>query len=107
MVSVVITAINDFTMVVNVGMLVIYQVVENQFFLIKSRNRSIMKTIAFFKGYIGEFEIIDDHRSGKIVVNLTGRLNKVSFHEYVLNILYLALMPFYIHFLVRSHQSSL
>ena len=29
-------------------------------------------------GYIGEFEIVDDHRSGKIVVNLTGRLNKVS-----------------------------
>jgi hypothetical protein len=30
------------------------------------------------KGYIGEFEIIDDHRSGKIVVNLNGRLNKVK-----------------------------
>lgn len=28
------------------------------------------------KGYIGEFEIVDDHRSGKIVVELTGRLNK-------------------------------
>lgn len=27
-------------------------------------------------GYIGEFEIVDDHRSGKIVVNLTGRINK-------------------------------
>ncbi|GCB75287.1 hypothetical protein scyTo_0017323 [Scyliorhinus torazame] len=27
-------------------------------------------------GYIGEFEMIDDHRGGKIVVNLTGRLNK-------------------------------
>ncbi|XP_046306270.1 small ribosomal subunit protein uS8-like [Marmota monax] len=27
-------------------------------------------------GYIGEFEIIDDHRAGKIVVSLTGRLNK-------------------------------
>ena len=27
-------------------------------------------------GYIGEFEIIDDHRSGKVVVNLNGRLNK-------------------------------
>nr|XP_003926958.3 40S ribosomal protein S15a-like [Saimiri boliviensis boliviensis] len=27
-------------------------------------------------GYIAEFEIIDDHRAGKIVVNLTGRLNK-------------------------------
>jgi len=27
-------------------------------------------------GYIGEFEIVDDRRSGKIVVNLTGRINK-------------------------------
>ena len=27
-------------------------------------------------GYIGEFEIISDHRAGQIVVNLTGRLNK-------------------------------
>lgn len=27
-------------------------------------------------GYIEEFEIIDDHRSGKIVVHLNGRLNK-------------------------------
>lgn len=30
----------------------------------------------FNAGYIGEFEIVDDHRAGKIVVNLTGRLNK-------------------------------
>ncbi len=30
----------------------------------------------FHLGYIGEFEIVDDHRAGKIVVNLTGRLNK-------------------------------
>nr|XP_035150569.1 40S ribosomal protein S15a-like [Callithrix jacchus] len=28
------------------------------------------------RGYVGEFEIIDDHRAGKIIVNLTGRLNK-------------------------------
>merc|ERR1712188_185698 len=27
-------------------------------------------------GYIGEFEIIDDHRSNKIVVELLGRINK-------------------------------
>ena len=27
-------------------------------------------------GYIGEFEIVDDARSGKIVVDLNGRLNK-------------------------------
>ena len=27
-------------------------------------------------GYIGEFEIVDDHRAGKIMVNLTDRINK-------------------------------
>lgn len=27
-------------------------------------------------GYIGEFEVLDDHRSGKIVVELLGRINK-------------------------------
>ena len=32
--------------------------------------------LCFFKGYIGEFEIVDDHRGGKIVVELIGRLNK-------------------------------
>ena len=28
------------------------------------------------KGYIGEFEFVDDHRAGKIIVELNGRLNK-------------------------------
>ncbi|KAA0166807.1 hypothetical protein FNF31_01182 [Cafeteria roenbergensis] len=27
-------------------------------------------------GYIGDFELVDDHRAGKIVVQLTGRINK-------------------------------
>jgi hypothetical protein len=31
-----------------------------------------------YTGYIGEFEIIDDHRSGKIVIQLNGRLNKTG-----------------------------
>lgn len=35
------------------------------------------------KGYIGEFEYIDDHRAGKIVVNLNGRLNKVCLYLYI------------------------
>uniref|UniRef100_A0A0R3RZ66 Thioredoxin domain-containing protein n=1 Tax=Elaeophora elaphi TaxID=1147741 RepID=A0A0R3RZ66_9BILA len=35
-------------------------------------------TVMMKAGYIGEFEIIDDHRAGKIVVNLTGRINKCS-----------------------------
>merc|ERR1712193_558186 len=50
-------------------------------------------------GYINEFEIIDDARSGKIVVNLNGRLNKCgvisprfdlklkNFEKFVYNIL--------------------
>lgn len=29
-----------------------------------------------FPGYIDEFEYIDDHRAGKIVVQLNGRINK-------------------------------
>jgi small subunit ribosomal protein S15Ae len=29
-------------------------------------------------GYIGEFEVVDDHRSGKIVVDLIGRINKTG-----------------------------
>ncbi|XP_006876564.1 PREDICTED: 40S ribosomal protein S15a-like [Chrysochloris asiatica] len=33
-------------------------------------------TVMMKHGYTGEFEIIVDHRAGKIVVNLTGRLNK-------------------------------
>ena len=33
-------------------------------------------TVMMKHGYIGEFEVVDDHRAGKIVVNLTGRLNK-------------------------------
>ncbi|XP_074092716.1 small ribosomal subunit protein uS8-like [Macrotis lagotis] len=33
-------------------------------------------TVMAKHGCIGEFEIINDHRAGKIVVNLTGRLNK-------------------------------
>ena len=32
--------------------------------------------VFFFVGYIGEFEYVDDHRAGKIVVELNGRLNK-------------------------------
>ena len=33
-------------------------------------------TVMMKHGYIGKYEIIDDHRAGKTVVNLTGRLNK-------------------------------
>jgi small subunit ribosomal protein S15Ae len=29
-------------------------------------------------GYIGEFEEVDDHRNGKVVIQLNGRLNKTG-----------------------------
>ncbi|GLG93275.1 Putative 40s ribosomal protein s15a [Gryllus bimaculatus] len=46
--------------------------------LIRPCSKVIVKflTVMMKHGYIGEFEIVDDHRAGKIVVNLTGRLNK-------------------------------
>lgn len=37
-----------------------------------------MLTYTRYAGYIGDFEIVDDHRSGKIVVQLNGRLNKTG-----------------------------
>lgn len=33
-------------------------------------------TVMMKHGYIGEFEMIDDRRAGKIVVHLIGRINK-------------------------------
>jgi small subunit ribosomal protein S15Ae len=35
-------------------------------------------TFFFHSGYIGEFEEVDDHRNGKIVIQLLGRLNKTG-----------------------------
>ena len=35
----------------------------------------VFLTVMVKHGYTGEFEIIDDHKAGKTVVNLTGRLN--------------------------------
>merc|ERR1712131_44854 len=46
--------------------------------LIRPASKVIIKflQVTMKHGYIGEFEIIDDHRAGKIVVELNGRLNK-------------------------------
>uniref|UniRef100_A0A8C2WED2 Small ribosomal subunit protein uS8 n=1 Tax=Chinchilla lanigera TaxID=34839 RepID=A0A8C2WED2_CHILA len=46
--------------------------------LIRTRSKVIVRflTVMMKHGCIGEFEIIDDHRAGKIVENLTGGLNK-------------------------------
>jgi hypothetical protein len=39
---------------------------------------NLLLTSTHLLGYIGEFEIIDDHRSGKIVIQLNGHLNKTG-----------------------------
>ncbi|KAI8822806.1 40S ribosomal protein S15a [Chytriomyces hyalinus] len=46
--------------------------------MIRPSSKVIIKFLSVMQkhGYIGEFEIIDDHRSGKIVVQLIGRINK-------------------------------
>merc|ERR1712118_44376 len=46
--------------------------------LIRPSSKAIVKFLQVMQkhGYIGEFEIVDDHRSQKIVVELNGRLNK-------------------------------
>merc|ERR1712131_105369 len=46
--------------------------------LIRPASKGIIKFLQVMMkhGYIGEFEIIDDHRAGKTVVELNGRLNK-------------------------------
>ena len=46
--------------------------------LIRPCSKVILRslTVIMKHGYSGEFEIVDDHRAGVIVVNLTGRLSK-------------------------------
>ncbi|KAL2644271.1 hypothetical protein R1flu_012527 [Riccia fluitans] len=46
--------------------------------LIRPSSKVIIKFLSVMQrhGYIGEFELVDDHRAGKIVVELNGRLNK-------------------------------
>eukprot|EP00178_Gracilaria_changii_P016959 TRINITY_DN48576_c0_g1_i1.p2 TRINITY_DN48576_c0_g1~~TRINITY_DN48576_c0_g1_i1.p2 ORF type:complete len:131 (-),score=18.71 TRINITY_DN48576_c0_g1_i1:27-419(-) len=46
--------------------------------LVRPSSKVIIKflQVMMAKGYIGEFEVVDDRRAGKIVVELIGRLNK-------------------------------
>jgi len=46
--------------------------------LVRPASKVIIKFLQVMQkhGYIGEFELVDDHRAGKIVVQLTGRINK-------------------------------
>ncbi len=46
--------------------------------LVRPSSKVVIKFLQVMQkhGYIGDFEIVDDHRAGKIVINLIGRLNK-------------------------------
>eukprot|EP00754_Rhynchopus_humris_P008500 Rhum_TRINITY_DN13760_c0_g1::Rhum_TRINITY_DN13760_c0_g1_i1::g.63134::m.63134/K02957/RP-S15Ae, RPS15A; small subunit ribosomal protein S15Ae len=46
--------------------------------LLRPTSKVIVKFLTVMQkhGYINEFEIVDDHRGGKIIVELNGRLNK-------------------------------
>eukprot|EP00968_Pinguiococcus_pyrenoidosus_P027121 scaffold7353_cov234-Pinguiococcus_pyrenoidosus.AAC.4 len=46
--------------------------------VVRPCSKVIIKFLQYMQknGYIGEFTVVDDHRAGKIVVELTGRLNK-------------------------------
>ena len=46
--------------------------------LLRPSSKVVVKFLAVMlkKGYIGEFEFVDYHRAGKIIVELNGRLNK-------------------------------
>merc|ERR1712045_789175 len=46
--------------------------------LIRPSSKVIIKFLQTMQkhGYIGDLEIVDDHRSGKVVVDLVGRINK-------------------------------
>jgi len=48
--------------------------------LIRPSSKVIVKFLQVMQkhGYIGEFEEVDDHRAGKIVVQLNGRINKTG-----------------------------
>ena len=46
--------------------------------LVRPSSKVVIKFLQVMqkKGYIGDFEVLDDHRAGKIVVELIGRINK-------------------------------
>ena len=46
--------------------------------LLRPTSKVLIKFLTVMQkhGYISEFELVDDHRGGKIIVELNGRLNK-------------------------------
>jgi len=69
--------------------------------MVRPASRVLVKFLQVMQkhSYIGEFEIVDDHRSGKIVIDLLGRVNKCGiisprfdirqseFEKYIINLL--------------------
>ncbi|KAK3678761.1 40S ribosomal protein S22 [Recurvomyces mirabilis] len=52
----------------------------NRQVMIRPSSKVIVKFLQVMQkhGYIGEFEEVDDHRNGKVVIQLDGRLNKTG-----------------------------
>lgn len=48
--------------------------------MIRPASKVVMKTLEIMqkKGYVGDVTLVDDRRAGRLVVNLTGRLNKAG-----------------------------
>ena len=46
--------------------------------LLRPSSKVLIKFLSIMQKhkYIGDFEIVDDHRGGKVVINLIGRINK-------------------------------
>eukprot|EP00927_Polykrikos_kofoidii_P016896 TRINITY_DN1766_c0_g1_i1.p1 TRINITY_DN1766_c0_g1~~TRINITY_DN1766_c0_g1_i1.p1 ORF type:complete len:131 (-),score=25.21 TRINITY_DN1766_c0_g1_i1:141-533(-) len=46
--------------------------------LVRPNSKVIIKFLQCMQkhGYLGDVEVVDDHRSGKVVVDLVGRINK-------------------------------
>mmetsp|Transcript_55751 Transcript_55751/g.99268 ORF Transcript_55751/g.99268 Transcript_55751/m.99268 type:complete len:131 (-) Transcript_55751:43-435(-) len=46
--------------------------------LVRPNSKVIIKFLQVMQkhGYVGDLEIVDDHRAGKVVVDLVGRINK-------------------------------
>eukprot|EP00928_Gymnodinium_smaydae_P081320 TRINITY_DN6486_c0_g1_i1.p1 TRINITY_DN6486_c0_g1~~TRINITY_DN6486_c0_g1_i1.p1 ORF type:complete len:131 (-),score=29.47 TRINITY_DN6486_c0_g1_i1:89-481(-) len=46
--------------------------------LVRPSSKVIIKFLQVMQkqGYIGDLEVVDDHRAGKVVVDLVGRINK-------------------------------
>ncbi|KAI9224523.1 putative RPS22A-ribosomal protein S15a.e.c10, cytosolic [Blastocladiella britannica] len=46
--------------------------------LVRPSSKVVIKFLSVMQkhGYVGEIDIVDDHRSGKLIIQLNGRINK-------------------------------